>query len=115
MTEKINIESEFAYYATSGCITYVEFSSGLIQNKKAIEKVINYAMDSNIPYFAINFPIDECLSCGYSGEIPHECPQCNSGDIQRLRRVTGYLTTDKSHFNKGKQAEVEDRVKHNIE
>ena len=29
-----------------------------------------------------------------------------------LRRVTGYLTSDYRRFNKGKQAEVKDRVKH---
>ena len=38
---------------------------------------------------------------------------CNSHDIKRLRRVTGYLTGDyKSAFNKGKQQETEMRVKH---
>ena len=41
------------------------------------------------------------------------CPMCNSRDIKRLRRVTGYLTNDyKTAFNKGKQQEVEMRVKH---
>ena len=35
--------------------------------------------------------------------------------FQRIRRVTGYLTGDyKTRFNDGKQAEVRDRVKHNL-
>ena len=44
-----------------------------------------------------------------------KCPKCgaDSNKIQRLRRVTGYLTGDyKTAFNLGKQDEVEHRVKH---
>ena len=81
-----------------------------------MEDIIRYAMESNdhkIAYFAINFPIDNCLDCGYSGEINDTCPKCGSDNIQYLRRVTGYLTADyNTRFNKGKRAEVEDRDKH---
>ena len=63
-------------------------------------------------YLAFNFPIDSCLDCGYQGEFNNECPECGSKNIQQLRRVTGYLTTDYRNFNEGKQAEVEERVKH---
>ena len=70
-------------------------------------------MDKDIPYFAINVPNDTCLECGWTGEIENACPECGSTHIQRLRRVTGYLTGDyKTAFNKGKQHEVEDRFKH---
>ena len=38
---------------------------------------------------------------------------CGCKKIRRLRRVTGYLTGDYTEaFNKGKQQEVEMRVKH---
>jgi ribonucleoside-triphosphate reductase len=41
------------------------------------------------------------------------CPECGSNDISRLRRVCGYLTGNyTTAFNKGKIAEVHDRVKH---
>ena len=47
-------------------------------------------------------------------KIVQTCPMCGGRDIQRLRRVTGYLTGDyKTAFNLGKQQEVELRVKHN--
>jgi ribonucleoside-triphosphate reductase len=70
-------------------------------------------MDKDIPYFAINVSNDTCLSCGYTNEFNNKCPECGSHDIQQLRRVTGYLTGNyKTAFNKGKQAEVEERVKH---
>ena len=61
----------------------------------------------------VNVPNDSCNDCGYTDEIDSKCPICGSKNIRRLRRVTGYLTGDyKTAFNKGKQAEVEDRVKH---
>lgn len=113
--EKIKIEAEFAKYYTGGNICYVEFDSTAIHNLDAIEEVINYALDNDIPYFAINFPLDYCNNCGFSGEIPEEiCPQCHEGKIIRLRRVTGYISAGdyRDSMNVGKQAEVEDRVKH---
>ena len=70
-------------------------------------------MDKDIPYFAINVPNDMCAKCGYTDEINDTCPMCGCAEIRRLRRVTGYLTGDyKTAFNKGKQQEVEMRVKH---
>ena len=111
--EKIDIESELTGYSSAGCITYVELDSGVKNNLDALETIVNYAMDKDIPYFAINIPVDDCLSCGYSGEFNDRCPECGSDDIQQLRRVTGYLTGNyKTAFNKGKQQEVEMRVKH---
>ena len=80
---------------------------------EVLEAIVNYAMGKDIPYFAINVPNDQCMNCGYCDEMNEQCPQCNSFDIKRLRRVTGYLTNDyKTAFNAGKQQEVEMRVKH---
>lgn len=111
--EKLECESPFCKYPTGGCITYVELDSTFVKNTKAIEQIIDYAFTKlNIPYLAFNFPIDSCLDCGYQGEFNDTCPECGSENIQQLRRVTGYLTTDYRHFNKGKQSEVEHRVKH---
>ena len=111
--EKIDIESELTGYSRAGCITYVELDAGAINNIDALETLVNYAMDKDIPYFAINVPNDTCLECGYTAEFNDSCPVCGSEDIQQLRRVTGYLTGNyKTAFNKGKQAEVNDRVKH---
>lgn len=78
-----------------------------------METIVKYAMDSDIPYFAVNVPNDTCINCGFTDEINNECPICGGTEIQRLRRVTGYLTGDyKTAFNKGKQKETEMRVKH---
>ena len=111
--EKIDIESQLTGYSSAGCITYVELETGIINNLDAMEQIVNYAMDHDIPYFAINVPNDTCLECGYTGEFNDKCPVCGSQHIQQLRRVTGYLTGNyKTAFNWGKQKETEERVKH---
>ena len=111
--EKIDIESELTGYSSAGCITYVELDSTVKHNIDALETIVNYAMDHDIPYFAVNVPNDTCLECGYCDEFNDSCPVCGSHNIQQLRRVTGYLTGNyKTAFNWGKQKEVEARVKH---
>ena len=111
--DKIDIESQLTGYSNAGCITYVELDASVFHNIDALEQIVNYAMDKDIPYFAINVPSDTCLTCGYTGEINDKCPMCGSTNVQHLRRVTGYLTGDyKTAFNLGKQDEVHHRVKH---
>ena len=113
--DKIDLESKFAHLCTGGFIEYVELNSSFMKNIDAIEKIIDYAMEKDTAYFALNFPIDTCCDCGYSDEIKDNCPECGSYNIERLRRVTGYLTTDYKNFNKGKIGEVKDRVKHGVD
>lgn len=111
--EKLQLEAPFTKFATGGTITYVELDSTFMKNLDAVESIIDYAFQElDIPYLAFNFPIDTCMDCGYSSEFNDCCPHCGSKNIEQLRRVTGYLTTDYSHFNAGKIAEVKDRVKH---
>ena len=111
--EKIDIEAQLTGYSSGGCITYIELEGGIKNNLDALETIVNYAMDKDIPYFAINVPNDTCLDCGYTDEFNNACPECGSEHIQQLRRVTGYLTGNyTTAFNKGKQQEVQMRVKH---
>ena len=110
---KIDIESQLTGYSSAGCITYVELDATCKNNIEALETLVNYAIDKDIPYFAINIPNDTCMKCGYTDELDNMCPICGGTYIQRLRRVTGYLTGNyTTAFNKGKQQEVEMRVKH---
>lgn len=111
--EKIDIECQLTGYSSAGCITYVELDSGVKNNIDALETLVRYAMEKDIPYFAINVPNDTCLECGFMDEFNDHCPTCGSEEIQQLRRVTGYLTGNyKTAFNKGKISETDDRVKH---
>lgn len=110
---KIDIESQLTGFSSAGCITYVELDSSVKHNIDGLETLVNYAMDKDIPYFAINVPNDMCMNCGYTDEIKDACPMCGCSEIQRLRRVTGYLTGNyTTAFNKGKRCEVEARVRH---
>lgn len=111
--EKIDIEAQLTNYSNAGCIVYTELDASVMHNLDALEKIVIYAMDKDVPYFAVNVPNDQCNNCGFTSEIDDACPMCGSKDIKRLRRVTGYLTSDyKTAFNKGKQQETEMRVKH---
>ena len=113
MLKKIDIEAQLTGYSSAGCITYVELDAGMENNLDAMEEIVIYAMNKDIPYFAINVPNDTCLDCGYTGEFNNRCPECGSSHIQQLRRVTGYLTGNyKTAFNKGKIQETDMRVKH---
>lgn len=111
--DKLRIEAPFCKYPTGGNITYIELESTFVQNLDAVEAIIDYAFkELDIPYLAFNFPIDSCLDCGYQSEFDDHCPECGSGNIQQLRRVTGYLSTDYRNFNDAKKAETLERVKH---
>lgn len=110
---KINIESQLTGYSSAGCITYVELDSECENNLEAMEEIVNYAMEHDIPYFALNRRLSRCKKCGHRGDF-EKCPVCGSkgDDIEQLARVTGYLSTDVSNMNYGKQCEVHKRVKH---
>jgi ribonucleoside-triphosphate reductase len=112
--EKIDIESQLTGYSNAGCITYVELDSTCYNNIDAIEKIVDYAMEHDVPYFAINIPLNRCAKCGepiYDEELT-ECPKCGCDEIIRLGRITGYLSTTIEHFNAGKKQEFEHRVDH---
>lgn len=111
--EKIDIESQLTGYSSAGCITYVELDSSVKHNIEGLEEIVDYAMDHDIPYFAVNIPNDTCNDCGYTGDFTeNKCPICGSENITRLARVTGYLSQDYRNFNYGKQCEKEARAKH---
>ena len=92
--EKINIESQLTGYSSAGCITYVELESGIKNNLQALEQIVVYAMDKDIPYLAINVPNDTCLDCGYTDEFNDKCPECGCEEIQQLRETTELFNTN---------------------
>ncbi len=109
--DKLSIEGEYHRYCNAGHISYVELGSPPGANYEAVEDIVRHMAASDIGYGGINYSIDECYSCGYSGIINGDCPGCGGGHIRRIRRITGYLSTEE-RFNGAKQAELRDRKTH---
>ena len=112
--KKIDIESKLAQLSNAGCITYIELESNCYNNIDAMEKILDYSMEHQVPYQAFNFPIAECRKCGqkiWDVNVPC-CPKCGHTEYRNIGRVTGYLSTEVEHFNHGKQDEFYDREKH---
>ena len=109
--EKMSIEAPYHAMTNAGHISYVELDAPPVNNLGAFETIVRTMGQLGIGYGGINFPIDECRLCGFSGLIEEECPKCGCGDIRRIRRITGYLSTV-DRFNAAKQAELHDRHSH---
>ncbi len=110
--EKIKREAPFHAITRGGHITYVELDGEAQKNVRAIAKIVKVMHDEGVGYGSINHPVDTCHACGYKGVIYDKCPVCQSENILRMRRITGYLTGDLSSWNSAKRAEERDRVKH---
>lgn len=119
--EKLKLEALGHKYSTGGHISYIETDS-LTKNIEAIPDILRYAKMVGIHYMGINQPVDKCHICGFKGEftatnVGFTCPQCGNHDgnqMSVIRRVCGYLSQPNARpFNKGKQKEIMNRVKHN--
>lgn len=114
---KLKFESQFHGISLGGCISYVEVPD-MTKNLDAIEQIVNFIYH-NIQYAEINTKPDICYKCGYTGEIKLDdklnwyCPSCGNKDeaeMQVMRRTCGYIGTN--FWNKGRTAEIGDRVLH---
>ncbi|MCE7791988.1 anaerobic ribonucleoside triphosphate reductase [Salipaludibacillus sp. CUR1] len=115
--EKIKVEAPFHELCEAGHITYAEVDGKAAANHKALIQIINLMKQSGIGYGSINHPVDECLQCGFQGEIQNSCPACGETDKNKLRiirRITGYLVGDMKKWNNAKRHEESDRVRHSL-
>ena len=94
IVEKIKREAPFHAITRGGHITYVELDGEAQKNVRAIAKIVKVMHDEGIGYGSINHPVDTCHNCGYKGVIYYKCPGCQSENILRMLRITGYLTGD---------------------
>jgi ribonucleoside-triphosphate reductase len=111
--DKIALEGPFHKLCAAGHISYIELPSSPKSNIPAFEKILKHMRSCDMGYAGVNFPIDECRSCGNSGLIENECKVCGGEDIRRIRRITGYLSTI-DRFNDAKQSELKDRTVHQM-
>lgn len=109
--EKIRAEGYFHKFCNAGHISYTELEAPPVHNPEAVDRIIRNMAESDFGYGGINYPLDECRACSQSGVFNLECPHCGSTEIRRIRRITGYLSTDE-RFNPAKLSELKDRRVH---
>ncbi len=112
MRQKIRLEAPFHALCNGGHITYVETDGALAENPQAVEDIVRMMVAEGIGYGSINHPIDRCLTCRTEQTIEQTCPVCGGEDIERIRRITGYLVGTMARWNEAKRAEEQDRVYH---
>ncbi|MEF2920517.1 MAG: anaerobic ribonucleoside triphosphate reductase [Acutalibacteraceae bacterium] len=119
--DKIRLEAPYHNLTNGGHISYIELDGDPTENLEAFEKVVHVMKECGIGYGSINHPVDRDPECGYTGIIGDTCPKCGRSEcdgehgFERIRRITGYLVGTVDRFNNAKRAEVEDRVKHEIQ
>lgn len=101
--KKLEVEGPFHALANGGSISYIEMREAPIGNPEAIADAVAYAERCGVSYFGVNYPLDVCKKCGRVGTFD-TCPQCGSVEINRIRRVSGYLE-QLDEFSSGKRAE----------
>ena len=85
--EKMRLEGPYCKYSNGGHISYVEFSASPVNNLGAVEDILRHMCAYDYSYVRINFPIDYCSNCGYTGIIDSDyCPQCSAKFERRLKR-----------------------------
>ena len=108
---KISFEAPFHFLCNGGSITYIELDEMPWRNVEAVQEIVESAYTAGCNYIGINFPLDNCNSCGFIGRISGNCPKCSSSNIRRLRRVSGYLA-EENRFTSGKRHEMVQRTPH---
>lgn len=110
--KKIELEAPYHALTNAGHIMYVELDGDVKTNKEALDQVVRKMHQENVGYGSINHPLDRCCDCGMQAIINEVCPNCQSTDISRIRRITGYLVGDMEKWNSAKRDEEKNRVKH---
>ncbi|MBQ1897865.1 MAG: anaerobic ribonucleoside triphosphate reductase, partial [Ruminococcus sp.] len=119
--DKIKLEAPYHALTNAGHISYIELDGDPTENLEAFEQVVRCMKEAGIGYGSINHPVDRDPVCGYTGIIGDYCPKCgrkivkNGMQVERIRRITGYLVGTLDRFNNAKKAEVKDRVKHSLD
>ena len=87
--EKMRLEGAYHKFTNGGHISYVEFASSPAHNLGAVEDVLRHMLECDCGYVGINFPIDYCEECGYTGIIDSDyCPVCERTLTQKYCRET---------------------------
>ena len=112
--EKAKIEAPYHALTAGGHIFYIELDGDATHNPNSVEAVVDLMDKYNMGYGSINHTRSRCLDCGFENADVNlkVCPICGGENIDTIQRITGYLVGTTSRWNKGKLAELHDRVTH---
>ena len=111
---KAKIEAPYHKLTNAGHIFYIELDGDATHNPETVEAVVDLMDKYDMGYGSINHTRTRCLDCGFENSDANlkVCPICGSENIDTIQRITGYLVGTTSRWNKGKLAELHDRVTH---
>ena len=111
---KAEVEAPYHELTRGGHIFYVEIDGDATHNPQVIMSIVDMMDKYNMGYGSVNHNRNRCMDCGYENADPNFklCPKCGSDNIDRLQRITGYLVGTTDRWNRGKLAELNDRVTH---
>ncbi len=112
--QKAKIEAPYHKLTLGGHIFYIELDGDATHNPETVEAVVDLMDKYDMGYGSINHTRSRCLDCGFENADANlkVCPICHSENIDTIQRITGYLVGTTSRWNKGKLAELHDRVTH---
>ena len=112
--QKAKIEAPYHKLTLGGHIFYIELDGDATHNPDTVEAVVDLMDKYDMGYGSINHTRSRCLDCGFENADANLkiCPMCHSENIDTIQRITGYLVGTTSRWNKGKLAELHDRVTH---
>ena len=111
---KVQVEAPYHDLTRGGHIFYVEIDGDATHNPDAIMRIVDMMDAYNMGYGSVNHTRNRCMECGYENaeKKMDVCPKCGSTHVDRLQRITGYLVGTTDRWNKGKLAELNDRIIH---
>ncbi|MBR1387764.1 MAG: anaerobic ribonucleoside triphosphate reductase [Alloprevotella sp.] len=111
---KAEVEAPYHNLTRGGHIFYVEIDGDATHNPDVIMNIVDMMDQLNMGYGSVNHNRNRCMECGYENAEPDLkiCPKCGSTHIDKLQRITGYLVGTTDRWNRGKLAELNDRVTH---
>ena len=106
--KRAEVDGELDKYFSGGVISHLNISSK--PTKKAMRKLISFAIGCGMSHFALNPIYSKCVKCDATsfGKID-VCPKCESKEISYLTRVVGYFTPVASWVNERRNWEFNQR------
>ncbi len=109
--ERVKIEGMFHPLIEAGALTHVWLGESKPSPESIAAFVTKTFRNTQNTQIAFSPEFTSCLDCGQTSRgLSETCPKCGSSHIEGITRVTGFFSKI-SGWNKGKIAELKDRMK----